>query len=331
MHLSIDAMSGDRGPAVVVDAVRDALGADRSLAVTLVGDEPALRSHLKPTDQLGTQLRIQHASEVVTMHDAPAEALRRKKDSSMRVAVNLVGGGDASACISAGNTGALMATAKFVLKTRPDIDRPAIVAEIPARQNRVFMLDLGANTDCSVDMLHQFARLGAEVSSAIAGVARPRIALLNIGEEQGKGNDVIRDAAARFEDDSAVNYVGFVEGNRLFDDVADVIVTDGFSGNVALKTMEGTAALVADFLRDAFNRSTGSRLRGLIARPVLRRLKARVDPRHYNGAVFAGLNGVVVKSHGGADAVAFRHAIDTAVLECRAGMAAALSQQTDRE
>ena len=310
-------MSGDLGPRVAVAAARSAVLADPALAIELVGDESQLVTALGGTP--GERLTLVHASEVVTMEDAPADALRRKKDSSMRVAINRVASGAASACISAGNTGALMATAKFVLKTRPDIDRPAIVAEIPAKANRVFMLDLGANTDCSPDMLLQFAWLGTEVANAIAGAARPRVALLNIGEEQGKGLDVLRDAATLLAADSRVNYVGFVEGNKLFDGVCDVVVADGFNGNVALKTMEGTAALVGHFLREAFARSTSSKLAGLIARPVLRRLKARLDPRLYNGAVFAGLNGVVVKSHGGADALAFRHAIETAVLECRAG------------
>ena len=320
-------MSGDLGPRVAVAAARSAVLADPALAIELVGDESQLVTALGGTP--GERLTLVHASEVVTMDDAPADALRRKKDSSMRVAINRVASGAASACISAGNTGALMATAKFVLKTRPDIDRPAIVAEIPAKANRVFMLDLGANTDCSPDMLLQFAWLGTEVANAIAGVAKPRVALLNIGEEQGKGLDVLRDAATLLTADSRVNYVGFVEGNKLFDGVCDVVVADGFNGNVALKTMEGTAALVGHFLREAFARSTSSKLAGLIARPVLRRLKARLDPRLYNGAVFAGLNGVVVKSHGGADALAFRHAIETAVLECRAGHTVRLQQDLE--
>ena len=320
-------MSGDLGPRVAVAAARSAVLADPALAIELVGDESQLVTALGGTP--GERLTLVHASEVVTMDDAPADALRRKKDSSMRVAIDRVASGAASACISAGNTGALMATAKFVLKTRPDIDRPAIVAEIPAKANRVFMLDLGANTDCSPDMLLQFAWLGTEVANAIAGVAKPRVALLNIGEEQGKGLDVLRDAATLLTADSRVNYVGFVEGNKLFDGVCDVVVADGFNGNVALKTMEGTAALVGHFLREAFARSTSSKLAGLIARPVLRRLKARLDPRLYNGAVFAGLNGVVVKSHGGADALAFRHAIETAVLECRAGHTVRLPQDLE--
>ena len=320
-------MSGDRGPAVVVDAVRSALVRDPGLHITLVGDEAELAAVLGQGGR--ERLRIVHAPEVVTMDDAPADALRRKKASSMRVAINLVGTGEAAACVSAGNTGALMATAKFVLKTRPEIDRPAIVAEIPARGHRVFMLDLGANADCSAGMLQQFAWLGADVARALTGMAAPRVALLNIGEEPAKGNETIREAAALLSADEGVNYVGFIEGNRLFDDVADVVVTDGFSGNVALKTMEGTAALIGHFLRQAFEHSFRSRLLGLIARPVLKRLKARLDPRHYNGAVFAGLNGVVVKSHGSADAVAFRHAIETAVLECRAGYTAHEARTTE--
>ncbi|MEM8983093.1 MAG: phosphate acyltransferase PlsX [Pseudomonadota bacterium] len=314
LHISVDAMGGDHGPGVVLAACKAALASDLDLTITVVGPSDALQRELGRRFE---RLHLRDATEVVTMDDAPADAVRRKKDSSMRVAINMVAAGETSACVSAGNTGALMATAKFVLKTRPEIDRPAIVAEIPARTNRVFMLDLGANANCSAEQLQQFAWLGADVAAAITGQARPRVALLNIGEEEAKGNDVVRDAAALLSEDALVNYVGFVEGNRLFDNVADVVVTDGFSGNVALKAMEGTAALIGDYLRAEFEASLGAKLRGLVARPVLRRLKAKVDPRHYNGAVFAGLNGVVVKSHGSADAIAFRHAIDTAVLECR--------------
>ncbi len=320
MQLSIDAMSGDLGPAVVVAAVQAALREHADLSVTLVGDSAVLEREIGAGLESSERLSICHAAEVVTMDDAPADALRRKKDSSMRVAINHVQAGESVACVSAGNTGALMATAKFVLKMRAGIERPAIIAEIPvrARAHRLFMLDLGANADCTAEMLHQFAGLGAEVATALAAVDQPRIALLNIGSEQAKGNDVIRDAAALLSADDTINYVGFIEGDALFDDIADVVVTDGFSGNVALKTMEGTAALLMHFLRRAFEHGVVSRLTGLIAAPVLKRLKAQLDPRHYNGAVFVGLNGIVVKSHGGADAVAFRHAIDTAILEGRA-------------
>jgi glycerol-3-phosphate acyltransferase PlsX len=250
------------------------------------------------------------------MSEAPADALRKKKDSSMRVAINLVKSGDADACVSAGNTGALMATAKFVLKMLPGIDRPAIITELPAKGGSLHMLDLGANTQGSAEHLFQYAVMGSIVASAIRGVERPRVALLNIGAEDTKGNDTIKEAAAKLND-STLNYVGFVEGSDLFSGKADVVVTDGFTGNVALKTMEGTVGLCRHYLRRAFTRNWLSKLQALMARPVLRRLAVEMDSRNYNGATLVGLNGIVIKSHGGADAFAFQHAIDTAVVEVR--------------
>jgi len=262
------------------------------------------------------RLQIIHASEVVEMAEPPVDALRKKKDSSMRIAINLVKEGHADACVSSGNTGALMATAKFVLKTLPGIDRPAIITELPAKGGSLHMLDLGANTEASAAQLFQYAMMGSIVSSDILGIAAPRIALLNIGVEDMKGNDTVRAAAALLSA-STLNYVGFIEGNDLFSGKADVVVTDGFTGNVALKTIEGAVGLVHHFLKRAFTRSWFAKLQAVLASRVLKGLAMELDSRHYNGATLVGLNGIVIKSHGSADSLAFQHAIDTAIVEVR--------------
>jgi len=307
-------MSGDRGAEVVVRAANAALAAHPELELILVGDEPVLRDLV--TRIVGTEprLSIVHASEVVAMAESPVDALRKKKDSSMRVAIDLVKSGAAAACVSAGNTGALMATAKYVLKMLPGIDRPAIITELPAIGGTLHMLDLGANTSCTAEHLFQFALMGSIVTADITGIAAPKIALLNIGAEDTKGHDTIKEAAALLGS-SSLNYIGFIEGSELFSGKADVVVADGFTGNVALKTMEGTAGLVAHYLRRAFTRNWLAKLQALLATPVLRRLAVEMDARKYNGATLVGLDGIVIKSHGSADAYAFQHAIDTAVIE----------------
>ena len=312
--ISIDAMSGDLGAEVVVRAANRALREYSQLELLLVGDQEELQGHVTRIVGDEPRLAIVHASEVVEMSDSPVDAMRKKKDSSMRVAINLVKEGRAQACVSAGNTGALMATAKFVLKMLPGIDRPAIITELPAKGGTLHMLDLGANTLCTADHLFQFAVMGAIVTEDITGVKNPRVALLNIGAEDTKGNDTVKDAAAMLNA-SSLNYVGFIEGSELFSGKADVVVTDGFTGNVALKTMEGTVGLATHYLRRAFTRNLFSKLQALLARPVLKHLKGRMDPRKYNGATLVGLNGIVIKSHGSADAYAFLHAITTAVVE----------------
>ena len=309
-------MSGDRGAEVVVRAAKACLAKHASLELILVGDEARLVGLVGSAAGDDARLTIRHASEVVGMSEPPAEALRRKKDSSMRVAINLVKEGAAEACVSAGNTGALMATAKFVLKMLPGIDRPAIIAELPAIGGSVHMLDLGANTASDPEQLFQFAVMGSIVTADIRGIERPRVALLNIGVEDTKGHDTVREAAARLNQ-SGLNYVGFIEGNEIFSGKTDVIVTDGFTGNVALKTMEGTAGLVSHYVRRAFTRNLFAKLQAVMAGPVLRRLSGETDSRKYNGASFVGLNGIVIKSHGGADEYAFQHAIETALVELR--------------
>lgn len=309
-------MSGDRGAEVVVRAAATSLQKYANLELILVGDERELVELVASIAGAESRLRVQHSSEVVGMSEAPVEALRKKKDSSMRVALNLVKSGEADACVSAGNTGALMATAKYVLKMLPGIDRPAIITELPAIGGSLHMLDLGANTQGSAEHLFQYAVMGSIVSSDILGIEKPRVALLNIGAEDTKGHDTIKDAAAKLQD-STLNYIGFVEGSDLFSGKADVVVTDGFTGNVALKTMEGTVGLAKYYLRRAFTRSWITKLQALLAGPVLRKLASEMDSRNYNGATLVGLNGIVIKSHGSADAYAFQHAIDTAIVEVR--------------
>lgn len=314
--ISIDAMSGDLGAEVAVSAAQACLKRHRHLQVILVGDQAVLGKLAAQGKGADSRLAIQSASEVVQMSESAADALRKKKDSSMRVAINLVKEGRAGACVSAGNTGALMATAKFVLKMLPGIDRPAILAELPSIGGTVHMLDLGANTECSSEQLFQFAVMGSIVTADIRRLQKPRIALLNIGVEDTKGHDTVRGAAELLKN-SGLNYVGYIEGNEIFSGKADVVVTDGFTGNVALKTMEGTVGLASHYLRRAFTSSPFARLQALLASPVLRSLRSRMDARNYNGASLVGLNGIVIKSHGGADSIAFQHAIETALVEVR--------------
>ena len=309
-------MSGDLGAEVVVRAAYQALQEYARIELILVGDQDELQGHVTRIIGDESRLSIVHASEIVEMSDSPIDAMRKKKDSSMRVAINLVKEGRAEACVSAGNTGALMATAKYVLKMLPGIDRPAIITELPAKGGTLHMLDLGANTLCTPEQLFQFAVMGSIVTEDITGKKSPRVALLNIGSEEAKGHDTIKEAAALLNA-STLNYVGFIEGSELFSGKADVVVTDGFTGNVALKTMEGTVGLAAHYLKRAFTRNLFSKMQALLARPVLNHLAGRMDSRKYNGATLVGLDGIVIKSHGSADSYAFEHAIHTAVVEVR--------------
>ena len=309
-------MSGDLGAEIVVRAAKACLDRHANLEIVLVGVEDELKGHMSRIVGSEPRLKLQNATEVVGMSEAPADALRKKKDSSMRVAINLVKEGVAEACVSAGNTVALMATAKFVLKMLPGIDRPAIIAELPAIGGTVHMLDLGANTVSDPDQLFQFAVMGSIVTADIRNMERPRVALLNIGFDDTKCHGTVRDAAAKLNH-SGLNYVGFIEGNEIFSGKADVVVTDGFTGNVALKTMEGTSGLIRHYVRRAFGKNLFTRLQALLAGSVLRGLANEMDSRNYNGASLVGLNGIVIKSHGGADAYAFQHAIETALVELR--------------
>jgi len=307
-------MGGDQGAEVAVPASLAMLRAHDELKLVLVGKREIIEPFLGNGRADETRVRVEDAREVVAMAESPTDALRKKKNSSMRVAINMVKDQQAGACVSAGNTGALMATGRFVLKTVPGIDRPAIMAILPTKYGRTYMLDLGANSNCTSEHLFQFAVMGSVVVNGIEDIVQPRVALLNIGVEDLKGNETIR-TAARLLTDSGLNYVGFVEGDAISDQKADVVVCDGFSGNVALKTMEGTARLVRHFLAQEFSSGIYGRFAGLVAWPVLRSLSRRVDPRRYNGASLVGLNGIVIKSHGSADIVAFQQAIHTAMIE----------------
>jgi glycerol-3-phosphate acyltransferase PlsX len=313
--VAVDAMGGDHGPAVTVPAAIRFLEDTPDARVILVGLKEPLQAVLaRQRSEARDRLTVHAAAEVVDMDEPPAEALRRKKDSSLRVAVNLVKEGVADACVSAGNTGALMAIARFVLKTLPGIDRPAIASQLPTRKGQTTVLDLGANVNCTAQQLVQFAAMGSALVSAVDGVERPSVGLLNIGEEDIKGNEVVK-ATAELLKTAGLNFHGNVEGDDIYRGTTDVVVCDGFVGNVALKTSEGLAAMLYDFLKAEFTRNPLTRLAALFAYPVLMAFKRRIDPRRYNGATLVGLKGVVVKSHGGADALAFRYALGKAHAE----------------
>jgi glycerol-3-phosphate acyltransferase PlsX len=325
--VAVDAMGGDHGPSVTVIAAARFVKAHADAEVILVGREADLAAPLARVPQRWrAQLRLHAASEVVDMDEPPADALRRKKDSSMRVAINLVRDGTAHACVSAGNTGALMAIARFVLKTLPGIDRPAIASQLPTRTGQTTVLDLGANVNCTPVQLLQFAVMGSALVAAVEGVERPTVGLLNIGEEEIKGNDVVKETAELLRS-SGLNFHGNVEGDDIYKGTTQVVVCDGFVGNVALKTSEGLAAMLYDFLKSEFTRNPLTRMSALVVYPVLRAFKRRIDPRRYNGATLIGLKGVVVKSHGGADAVSFAHALDKAYVEVSHGVLDRIAQR----
>ena len=322
MHVTIavDAMGGDHGPSVTVAAALRFLEETPDARMLLVGNEDAVRKALSAANSpAADRASIRHASEIVEMHEPPADALRHKKDSSMRVAINLVKDGAAQACVSAGNTGALMAISRFVLKTLPGIDRPAIASQLPTRQGVTTALDLGANVNCTAEQLLQFAVMGSALVAAVEGNERPSVGLLNIGEEDIKGNDVVKEAAELLKA-SDLNFRGNVEGTDIYKGTTDVIVCDGFVGNVALKTSEGLALMLADYLREEFTRNPLRKLLAVFALPALNSFKRRVDPRRYNGATLIGLKGVVIKSHGSADALAFRYALKKAYAEVTHGV-----------
>jgi len=323
LTIAVDVMSGDHGAAVAVPAALDVLANSPDLRLLIVGRGEVLRPLVAGADP--ARCRVVEASEVVGMDERPQDALRRKKDSSMRVAVNLLKQGEAAACVSAGNTGALLATSRFVLGMVPGIDRPAIVSAVPAAHGHTVMLDLGANTDCTADQLVQFAVMGSVIASDLHGVDRPRVGLLNIGEEDIKGTEEIK-AAHRRLGAAPINYVGFVEGNVIFSGDVDVVVADGFTGNVALKTMEGLARFIGSVMREEFTASPLRRLGALASTPALRGIRARLDPSAYNGASMVGLGGVVIKSHGGADRTAFASAVRVAVTEARNGVPAQIGE-----
>jgi glycerol-3-phosphate acyltransferase PlsX len=325
--IAVDAMSGDRAPPERVAGAVRALQTDADLHLHLVGADSQLEpliAGLPTADR--RRLELVPSTQVVEMHEHPREAIRRKKQSSMRICVDLVKEGRAAACVSAGNTGALTAMSHFVLKTLAGVERAAIMSAIPSAHGHTHMLDLGANTGASATQLAQFAVMGSIVARDVYGSRAPRVGLLNIGEEEIKGHEIVQQAHALLAA-LPIRYVGFVEGNAIFSGEVDVVVTDGFTGNVALKTMEGLAHLIVGRLRREFDASPRARLAGLFARPVLRRVGEDLDPRRYNGAYMVGVAGVVVKSHGSADALAFSRAIALAALAARRGLTRHIAQE----
>lgn len=325
--VAVDAMGGDVGLNVTIPASIHFLEDHPSVHLVLVGDVAAIAARLSGYSMpLRERIRIQNASEVVGMDESPVLALKNKKDSSMRVALNLLKEGSVQAVVSAGNTGALMATARFVLKTIPGIDRPAIAKLMPSMRGVTCMLDLGANVDCTPEQLLQFGMMGSAFFSCRQDKQNPTVGLLNIGSEEMKGNENVRLAAELFKA-SELNFYGNVEGNDIYKGTVDVVVCDGFIGNVALKTAEGLAQMISLFLQEGFRRTWWSRLCALAALPVLRQFRRRVDPRRYNGASFLGLNGIVVKSHGGTDEVGFRCALEQAFDEVGSDVIGHIAQQ----
>jgi len=315
--VAVDCMGGDHGPHVTVPAALSFQRSNADVDVVLVGLKDAIEAELRAHGaKAGPRLRVHHASEVVLMDESPSLALRNKKDSSIRVVANLVRSGEAHACVSAGNTGALMAVSRFVLKTLPGIDRPAIISALPTIRGSTYVLDLGANVDCGPEHLLQFGIMGATLVGAVEHKDRPSVGLLNIGEEDMKGNDSVKRAAELLRD-SGLNFIGNIEGDGIYRGEADVVVCDGFVGNVMLKASEGLVQMVRSFIREEFMRSTLTRLAGGIVMPVLHAFRKRLDPRRFNGATLLGLRGIVVKSHGSADIFSFERAIERAADEVR--------------
>jgi glycerol-3-phosphate acyltransferase PlsX len=320
-------MGGDHGPHVTVPAVANYLDRNPGVDIVLVGLPDVIESELRAMGTaLSPRLRLRPASEVVDMDESPALALRGKKDSSMRVAINLVKSGEAQACVSAGNTGALIATSRFVLKMLPGIDRPALAVVLPTMRGHTYVLDLGANVDCTAEHLLQFGVMGATLVSSVENKTKPSVGLLNIGEEDIKGNEVVKQAAELLRD-SGLNFFGNIEGDDIYKGTTDVVVCDGFVGNVALKTSEGVAQMLSTYLREEFKRNVLTRFAGVVALPVIKAFKRRVDHRQYNGASLLGLRGIVIKSHGSADSYAFGFAIARAVDEVSGGMLRHISER----
>jgi phosphate acyltransferase len=313
--ISVDAMGGDFGPSVTIPASLKILKKYENISIVLVGNADEITQILKKKKLLNhPRITIHNATQIVGMDELPQSALKNKKDSSMRVSINLVKEGVVDACVSAGNTGALMATARFVLRMLPGIDRPAISSELPCANGTTCMLDLGANADCTPEQLLQFGIMGSILTNVLHKKNNPSIGLLSNGSESMKGSEVVKKSAELFRN-SHLNFHGNVEGDDIFKGTTDVVVCDGFTGNISLKTTEGLAQMMANFLTIEFKRNILTKISALIALPVLKRFKKRLDPRRYNGASFLGLNGIVVKSHGGADEFAFIHALETTISE----------------
>lgn len=333
MKIAIDAMSGDNGLDSSIPAVKLALAENtaQNLDLILVGNESDIKKALDKYNINPKLVSIYNSTQTVLMSDSPALALRYKKDSSMRKAVDLIKSGEADACVSAGNTGALMAISKFVLKTISGIERPAIASFIPTQNGSTLLLDLGANVNCTAINLYQFALMGSILSKSLSVRQNfsPKVALLNIGHEAVKGTDVVKEASVLISEDISVNYIGFIEGDKLYNDIADVIVCDGFAGNVALKTSEGLSKFISDIIKETFQRNIYSKILGLLTRPIVSKIRKKLDTRNYNGASLIGLNGIVIKSHGGADDRAFANAILKAKQEVQTNIIGKLKEQSN--
>jgi phosphate acyltransferase len=333
-NIAIDAMGGDHGPEVTVPAAMDVLKTHPNVYLTLVGDKQTLETHLQSHSNLSyynkvrPRINIVHATQVVAMDEKPSFALRGKKDSSMRVAINLVKENQVNACVSAGNTGALMATARFVLKMLPGINRPAICSSLPTISGHTHMLDLGANVDLSSEQLFEFAVMGSVLSQAVDNLEQPSVGLLNIGEEEVKGNEQVKQAA-KLISASNLNYYGFIEGDDIYKGTVNVVVCDGFVGNIALKTSEGVAKMISYYLKQAYNKNIFTKLVALLSMPILNSFKQKVDPGEYNGASLLGLRGIVIKSHGSANRRSFAQAIREAVLEVEKNVPQLISKQIE--
>ena len=316
--ISVDVMSGDHGIHEILPAVLQVLDRHQELRLLLVGDPRRIQELLGPRSS-DPRLEIHPASEIVAMDELPSHALRKKPDASMRVAIDLVKQGAADACVSAGNTGALLAIAWYVLRMLPGIERPALCTEIPGILKSTHILDLGANLDPTPEQLLQFALMGSELVSAVENNPAPRIALLNVGTEASKGSERIKESAVLLQS-SPLNYVGYAEGDQLFSGRFDLIVCDGFSGNIALKASEGVAKLILHLAREKLNKNAYGRFAAILSKPVLQEIKQVLDPRSYNGASLLGLRGIVIKSHGSADCLSFACALEEAVLEVKRGV-----------
>ena len=325
VRIAIDSMGGDHGLRATLPAALQILAKHQQLELVLVGDEARIRENLAGTNH--DRLSIKHSSQILTMGDKPSAILRQKTDSSMRVAIDLLAAKEVDAVVSAGNTGALMTAGCFVLNTLPGIERPAICKAMPVTEGCGYVLDLGANVDSSASQLHRFAQMASARCRVLHQVDQPRVALLNIGAEAIKGNEQVKLAAELIAADEHLNYIGFIEANALFDGGFDVLVCDGFVGNVALKACEGTAKHIASLIKQELGRNWRSKLWAGFALPVLTRIFKKLDPKQYNGASFLGLKGVVVKGHGNSNVEGFACAIEQALFEVEGNMLAAIEQQ----
>ena len=329
--IALDVMSGDNGPAPAILGSIKALQSIGDLRVDLVGDQDIINQTLESIDMsLRERITIIHTKEFIKMDEDILSAIRNKKQSSMRLSINRVKNNEAHACVSAGNTGALMSLSKIILKTIDGIDRPAICTSLPTKKKFMQVLDLGANIECNAQNLYQFAVMGSSVVKSLEISDNPRVGLLNIGAEEFKGRDEIK-VAADLLNKSNINYVGFVEGNGMFSGDYDVIVTDGFTGNIALKSIEGVAGMIKHFIKSEYNKNLYNKLSAIVSLPVMKGVKKKMDPRVYNGASFLGLNGIVIKSHGSADDFSYSNAIQTAYYESKNNLLANIKAYTARE